>query len=873
MSRLPVHLTSFVGREREVAGVEALLARQRLVTLTGSGGCGKTRLAIAVAGRTAGEVRFCGLASTTGDEEVAGAVARAVEATGSITAAIGGSSMLLVLDNCEHVVRAAAPLAGELLAACPQLRILATSREALSIPGEVTVRVPSLSPEEAQALFADRSRDVRDDFVATDDVATICERLDGIPLAIELAAARGSSLTPRQIAAGLDDSLHLLNRGPRTAVPRHQTLRASIDWSYHLLRPDEQVALRRLAAFAGGFGLEAAEAVVGFAPLAEDQVLDLLSALVEQSLVVVDATGTEARYRLLETIRQYAGEQLAVAPGDEASLVAVRHRAHHRRLLALAEAAAEGPEQDAWQERIDLELDNLRAALHSAQRAGATAELAELVGAMGNAWSLRGLYEEQRRWLSTALELVPDDDPERADLLYLLGNALMYGDALRAGEVLADAVTRYDRAGDAVGAFWADVEYAGSMTLVHGADAGERAYERAHHRAAELDDVVAARYAQFHEANLLMWAGRLQTARSRLEAFLALPPTPVEHHVRWAVAAHGSALSLQGHHRDAIDRLEELLARTPPRDALTRVSAAGSLGWSLALAGDTPRAAGVLQEAEPEARVLGLVFHVLAGIGLVALLQGDAARARDHLQEAVDRELVSRPLGFGWGSSVLVDALVALGDLDRAAELVERALVDSTAVGADAFTALLLSRAAEVAWRRGDEATARRHLRRALPIHRVEGNVTGLIDGLELAATLPGTARERPSVPAALWATADAERRRVGYLARLPGRPTPPEAAAGDTTVASLELDDAIRLVTGHEAGHRPTTGVEALTDAERRVAELAAQGLTNPQIAERLFLSRHTVDSHLRRVFAKVGVNSRVALAASMAGRNGVDA
>ncbi|MEU3693077.1 ATP-binding protein [Streptomyces narbonensis] len=427
-------LTSFVGREPEIAALQDDLARSRLVTLTGPGGSGKTRLAEVAAVRAAGpDAWIAELAPLDDPEALPGAVLSALrlreinlisrdgvplqdDPTAHLVEYLARRPLLLVLDNCEHVIGAAAALAETLLTHCPRLRILATSREPLGVPGESVRPVEPLPPDPAHRLFAERARAVRPSFdpaaagtdadADTGTVAEICRRLDGLPLAIELAAARLRLLTPRQIADRLDDRFRLLTSGSRTVLPRQQTLRAVVDWSWDLLEPAERTLLRQVSVFAGGWDLAAAEAL---APGAADT----LGALVDKSLVVATPTDEgEMRYRLLETIHEYAAERAAETP-ELLAATGAAHTAHFTALAEEAEPKLRSGEQLPWIDRIERDLDNIRAALHRVLlTAPDEAAAHRLVFAMGWFWWLRNYRPEGLSWVDRALALGEDpDDP------------------------------------------------------------------------------------------------------------------------------------------------------------------------------------------------------------------------------------------------------------------------------------------------------------------------------------------------------------------------------------------------------------------------------------------------------------------------------
>lgn len=430
---LPRQLTSFIGREREMATVKQLLREVPLLTLTGPGGCGKTRLALQVAADLVEEfpdgVWLVELAALSDPNLVPQAVRSALgireghgqplEAT--LTDYLRRRSLLLVLDNCEHLLTASAQLAETLLQSCPQLHILVSSRERLGISGEQTYSVPSLSlpdPEhldslerlhefEAVRLFTDRAVLSQSTFTLTAanaaPVAQICQRLDGIPLAIELAAARVKTLTVGVIYERLDDRFRLLTVGSRTALPRQQTLRALIDWSYDLLSEPERTLLRRLSLFVSGCTLEAAEVACSGADVAEWEVLDLLTALVEKSLVLFDEQSGAPRYALLETVRQYGLDALQAA--GELAWMHDRHRAYFLRRVEAMEPQLNGPEQAAVFEELDQEHGNIRTVLAWSLGEGSSVETGlRMAKTLGVFWSQRGLWAEGRSWLERMLE-------------------------------------------------------------------------------------------------------------------------------------------------------------------------------------------------------------------------------------------------------------------------------------------------------------------------------------------------------------------------------------------------------------------------------------------------------------------------------------
>jgi predicted ATPase/class 3 adenylate cyclase len=552
---LPRQLTSFVGRKRELAEVTRLLAGAPLLTLTGTGGTGKTRLALQAAADALEAypegVWLVELAALADPALVPHAIASAVgvrEEPGrpvlaTLTDALRPKRLLLVLDNCEHLVDACARLADALLRACPHLTILATSREALGIAGETAWRVPSLAlpaagpapageaghRSEAVRLFADRARAALPSFRLTAQnapaVAEVCRRLDGIPLALELAAARARVLPVEQLLARLEDRFRLLTGGSRTALERQQTLRATVDWSYDLLTAPEQTLFARLSVFAGGWTLEAAEAV-GAGPEGDGiepaDVLDLLTRLADKSLVDVAAAeqpdGT-ARYRLLETLRQYASERLAEAGEGEAA-ARRRHAAHY---LALAEQAAPlltGPQQLVWLARLDTEQDNLRAALRwylDGREAAAGLRLAE---ALWGYWYLRHRAAEARAWGAELLTApgTGEAGARRARALRLAGRAAgEAGDGAGARRLLEEGLALARESGD-------DALVAAVLSTLGSSSRGRGDYAGARRQLEEalavrrrLGDRLGAANTLAHLGYVRHWQGEPAAARAAFE--------------------------------------------------------------------------------------------------------------------------------------------------------------------------------------------------------------------------------------------------------------------------------------------------------------------------------------------------------------------
>ncbi len=430
---LSAQITAFIGRENEIVKIKQELESHRLVTLTGSGGTGKTRLSLQVATELLDYfdhgIWFIELAPLTDPDLIPQTILSAIgvqEQQGktsldTLKKYLQERPTLMVLDNCEHLIEASAKIAETLLNSAPELKILASSREALGVRGELAYLVPSLSapdprnlPDingllkyEAVQLFVERTTLVIPSFVVDKNnaefVAEICHRLDGIPLALELAAARVKMLPVEQIAKRLDDRFRLLTGGARTALPRQQTLRATIDWSYNLLSEQERTLLRRLAVFIGGWTLEAAEEICSADDILSEQILDLLSQLVNKSLVAVETTQGESRYEVLETVRQYAREKLFDA--EENSPLRDKHLAYFVKLAEQAEPELYRSNQVFWFNKLDEELDNIRLALEWSLRINNSEKALRIAGALGQFWWTHAHLREGQEWIRQATEL------------------------------------------------------------------------------------------------------------------------------------------------------------------------------------------------------------------------------------------------------------------------------------------------------------------------------------------------------------------------------------------------------------------------------------------------------------------------------------
>jgi predicted ATPase/DNA-binding SARP family transcriptional activator/DNA-binding CsgD family transcriptional regulator len=817
---LPAPRTSFVGREPEMVEIKRAFAMTRLLTLTGAGGSGKTRLAIELARALAGTyhdgTRMAELASLSEPglvpQEVAGALdvqERSGEAlSDTLTDALRDKELLLVLDNCEHVVGDVARLVDALLGSCPRLRVLATSREPLYVSGEVNWAVPPLSlpPEakeetdgqptadglmrsEAVRLFVERARLRLPDFELTPQnavaVASVCRKLDGIPLAIELATARMGTLAVEQVAQRLDVSLDVLKGASRSAAPRQRTLRATLDWSYDLLAGNERRLFGRLSVFSGGWTLEAAEVVCSGGGIEEEDVLDLMGGLVDKSLVVAEAhAGGSVRYRMLEPIRQYALEQLG--EGGQAEEVRGRHAACFLALAEEAEPELAGQTQGLWAERLEAEHDNMRVALSWQLERGEAGSALRLVAALWRFWHLRGHASEGVGWLERAL----------------------------AHDELAASPSRVKA-----------LEGMGWLTQLQGDyDRARATYEEMLELSQEVGDKANVATALNSLGTVAAQQGDNGRARILLEENLRV--------------------------------IEELEQEGDPATALKRFYACNLLGYlAINEEGDHARGATLWEESLALAREVGddhLIGMSLGFLAHLALMQRDYERAKVRSEEAlgVVRELGGTSAGFV--PSVFINlgiAALGLGEQERAREAFERALLAGRDTGAKPRVIESLEGMASLAGAAGRADRAARLWGAAEAAREADG-----------IALSPGErALHEPYL--------DSARSRLGETAWE-------EALAKGRAMALEEAAEyAVAKGTGPSPDPVPEQAMAAeppveLTSREAEIAGLVAEGLTNRQISQELSISERTAANHVAKILRKLGLSSRAQIASWAAHR-----
>jgi predicted ATPase/class 3 adenylate cyclase/DNA-binding CsgD family transcriptional regulator len=888
-AHLPVQLTSFVGRGSQIGDIAQLLKDDRFVTLTGAGGVGKTRLAVQVAGEVAAEFTggtwFVDLAPVTNPLVVPVVLARTLgladqpgrSTMETVSRFVRDRKMLLLLDNCEHLLDASAALVVALLDAGPDVTILATSREPIGIAGELTWRVPSLSADgEAVALFVDRARRTRPDFGLTEDnsstITEICRRLDGMPLAIELAAARTRTLSLTQIADSLHHNFRLLAGGARTAVRRQQTLRASIDWSHAMLTEPERILFRRVAVFMGGFDLDAAHAVGADSDAEHFQLIDLLGLLVDKSLVVAEEIQGMMRYRLLETVRQYGLEKLAES--GEAEAIRTRHRDHYTAAAVTLESRmrGDGTPLIPWAE---LEMDNLRAAHVWSCDAGEFEPALRLVSALQRLWVTRGRFREGFAGFDAALSdaRYRDDDVaaevwvravadsgvlavwfsvpaslQRAEEalaaarqlgdhklvvhILLTCAVLTMNDAGLAGQYFAEAAELARADGDRAALYHVRAYQCFVCSVAGDPVASQAAGEEGRALADELGDSFMSRYSRVFLTGALMMQGKmaeaLRVSRALVEEARAAQDLPME---TFGLMTLAQALTYTG-------------------DA-----AAGHAAALAAL--ENGAAMGGFHE---DTAYVALANAELASGNVAAANEAcDAAwRCTSALKELFVRSLVP-----------MTEAKAACADPIAARRWAD----DAVAAVPGSHRVMVLAARAGVASAQGEPQQAERDLYDAVEAAERTGGYLGLPGAVERLAAL--AAETNPENAARLFGAADGMRQRHGEVRFLAFQAAYDESLAQarealgqrDFDIAwsegnALSTTAAISYMRRRRGTRgRPASGWESLTPTELDVVRLVSEGLPNKDIGARLFISPRTVQTHLTHVYAKLGLTSRVQL------------
>lgn len=847
-NNLPIQLTSFVGREKELADVKRLMGDTHLLTLIGSGGTGKTRLSIQAASDMLDQypdgVWFVELAPILDPLLVPRTAAAAIgirdeserPAIDMLCDYLHDKALLIVLDNCEHLVEACARLADRILHAAPETRILASSREALGIGGEVTYRVPSLglpdlnhlppveslSQYEAVRLFIDRATSAIPGFAVTNEnapaVSQVCFRLDGIPLAIELAAAKIRVLSVEQIAERLDDRFHLLTGGSRTVLERHQTLRAAIDWSYNLLSETEQVLFQRLSVFIHGWTLEAAESVCGdesaSSIIRREDVLNLLEQLIHKSLVAKEEVHGESRYHMLETVRQYANEKLAER--GERDGLRDRHLAYFVKLTEQAEPELYRSNQVFWLNKLDDDLDNIRLALDWARETDVGAGLRLMVCAR-LFWEARGNNQEVGDWLAQLLELYHENNPLHARALVVYSKVLIFRGATAEAQKIANQGLELSRS---------------------------------------ISDKQAEAFSLWCLGASFQFIGDVKQGTPFLERSLAL-------------------------YESLGDKFGQATA----------------LGWLLVDHPDLGRAKTYAEQSLKLYRELGHfagIAEALTDLAYINMFEGDFSSAMFQLEEA---STICHQIGSRWGEvwSLINSGRLAFlqGNYQQAYIYFKQVIPMQEKIAGGLTPTLRTSMAHTLLWL-GDIAKAWESFEISIRKYQRDNSLAGIvfvIDGLASWYVY----QEQPERAARLFAWIDAMDEKTGGY-RFP---VEQKSLEKDLAVIHTKLDDAEfakfaaegRAMTVEQAialalepvekMASPPSSMEStipetlpsqreaekkkyggLTSREREVAAQIAQGKSNQAIAADLFLSLKTVEAHVTRILSKLGFTSRSQIA-----------
>ena len=916
-NNLPVHLTSFIGREDELADLARLAGQQRLVTLTGSGGVGKTRLAAAVAAELAAGhpdgawwVELAPLADPALVTEAVLGVLQIGDAPGSsatqrLTAHLATRDLLVVLDNCEHVLDACAAMSEAVLRTCPGVAVLATSREALGVGGEVTWQVPplalpakdepcpveSLGSYDGVRLFVDRAVKARPNFAVTNAtapvVAEICARLDGIPLAIELAAARIRVLSPQQILDGLEDRFRLLTGGARGGLRRQQTLEASVAWSHDLLPSEERVLFRRLSVFAGGFTLDAAESVgAGSGPGCElAAVLDLLQGLAAKSLVIVDddLEGPASRYRLLETIRDFAAlklaraEETAPSRGAHLSVSLASARQFEEAMVGLNPAVIR---------HFAAEQDNYRAALDWALAGDDPEPALDLAWRHGTLLGVRGRWREGREAVERALGMPGAGPTARGSAVWLLGFAQWYlGDLDGMQASAAESLALAQAAGDRRLEGRAHHLYA-LLNLVVDPEAGKASIAAGLPLAEESADAHELIAFTCLRAMIAVRADDTAGAPGYLDQALALSDETYGNHywMSWSLTLDGVMAVRLGSLPRGRASVDRSIALSTGLGGTTEIGLGTGVLAEIELLEGAPERAVALADpsirdcTEAAAYVALPYLMAIRGRALWALGHPDA---RSALEEAVG---VARQVGDPWqhAQAVLPLArfLVSAGDLQPVEALLAEARASGAVLGSPWVSATADHAAGLLAAARGEPDRAEDLHHAALAVHAEHGYALGIIDSLAALAVV-GAGQESWTEATRLLAATARQREVLGYRhdrALVAPAEAAARAALGDEAFETawaegeaLPIEAAVTYASRARGERkRPSSGWASLTPTELDVARLAAEGLSNAEIGAKLFIAAGTAKVHLHHVYTKLNLANRAQLTAEVTRRGG---
>lgn len=887
---LPAQLTSFVGRSDQVGEIRQLIDANQLVTLTAAGGAGKTRLAVRVAALAAtefdGGAWFVDLAPVTDPDNVVVAMAAGLGVPDQLGRAtidalvgfVGEQQLLVVVDNCEHLLSGVAAAVVALLSGCPNLSILATSREPLGVPGEVTWRVPPLSPsEDAVELFIDRARRFQPELELSEHdselIAEICGRLDGMPLAIELAAARLRSMSLAEIAESLGDRLRLLSASTTGAAERQQTLAGSVDWSHALLTDTQRAVFRRLAVFRGGFDLRAAHAVAGEDLGDGPSVLDDLTALIDKSLVIAETANRRTRYRMLETIRQYAQEKLAEA--GELDTVRARHRDHYTAVATALDAPGHHAD-DRQIADIEIDFNNIRTAFRYSCDNGDADTALRIASSLQPFWLGRGRQEEGLAWLNAQLSNADTQQAvtrpvraralaDKAILKVWLGAVDSGGEAQQALEIARELDDPFllTRALTACGAVHG---YDPEAPLPYFEEAASIARDIGDKR--RLNQILGWRaYGAFIAGDPTGMRAAAEEGRDLAES---ISNRVTLRQFLWLLAL---AKMISGDLDAAIAQFRHLAAEADAASDFTwRTINLISLARSLAYQGGAKAALGTAKTALAATAQLGPWYRGLgyAALATAAISAGDVDLA-DTAISAGFPAIETHPELAARISDYAAEAALAKGDLPKAARCADAAVSSTTGW----HLAKALTTRARIAMAQGGFAQAERDIHDALTQSAKVQAFLGVPDALELLAMIAGQSRANAQA-ARLFGAADAIRQASGesrfphyeaaYREALANVRNALEAKDFDSAWsegAALSVEEAIAYAQrGRGERKRPSYGWESLTPTEHEVVMLVSEGLPNKEIATRLFVSPKTVATHLTHIYSKLGIRSRVQLA-----------